>query len=186
MPFAISFGHDCEAEFNAGKLNAGRFRHSKAPNHCAKFGSVLVRLLDVVRCPNVEEMKAPRTHYRKRVYVRRDGEVFVSMSGGTAARFAQVCAPGVAEYREILIRLRTSQKWSRGMLAAMLGVPISTLRRWESGERWPCGAAKKLIWLIHSLVFSPEILLEDLRNIATWGRFLSDENQADQRTELSP
>jgi len=61
-------------------------------------------------------------------------------------------APTVKEFRLGLLGLRARLGWSRSMLSAFLGVGKDTLRRWESGERNPSGAARRLIWLVGRLV----------------------------------
>ena len=53
--------------------------------------------------------------------------------------------------REKLLRIRQELRWSRETLALALGVSTPTLRRWETGERKPCGAARRLVWLIDHL-----------------------------------
>ncbi|HEY2329251.1 MAG TPA: helix-turn-helix domain-containing protein [Verrucomicrobiae bacterium] len=50
--------------------------------------------------------------------------------------------------RSNFIRLRQKLRWSRAGMAAFLGVDRSVLRRWETGERNPSGAARRLIWLL--------------------------------------
>ena len=68
----------------------------------------------------------------------------------------------------MLLKLRKDFGWPQEHLAAVLGVPKVTLRRWESGERQPSGGAKKIIWLLHTLYFAPERVRNDF-DLATWG-----------------
>ncbi len=69
--------------------------------------------------------------------------------------------------RGILLKLRTERGLSRPCLAAVLGVPLATLRRWEEGTRQPSGAARKLVWLLDRwLAGQPPRSLMDM---ATWG-----------------
>jgi len=57
----------------------------------------------------------------------------------------------------------------KARLAAVLGVPGATLRKWEGAERKPSGAAKKLIWLLHAILVKKERIPTDL-HIAAWGQ----------------
>ena len=69
----------------------------------------------------------------------------------------------------MLLQLRTAREWPRAHLAAVLGVPEATLRKWEDGGRRPSGAAKKLIWLLHTILVKKERIPTDL-HIAAWGQ----------------
>jgi DNA-binding transcriptional regulator YiaG len=111
----------------------------------------------------------PRIPYRKQVYISQDGEAYLTASGDLSLGYARIYAPSSEKIREMLLRLRRDQGWSRATLAAVLGVPKHTLRRWEDRSRSPCGSSKKLIWLVHMLFFRPEELLKDLDNLVTWG-----------------
>jgi DNA-binding transcriptional regulator YiaG len=84
-------------------------------------------------------------------------------------KLARLLAPGVNESRQTLVELRQKLGWSRAQLASFLGVGKHTLRRWETGQRNPCRAARKLIWLTHSFITQPQRLLSSV-DIATWGR----------------
>jgi DNA-binding transcriptional regulator YiaG len=92
----------------------------------------------------------------------------MTTSGELSLGYARVYAPSASEIREMLFRLRRKQGWSQAILAAVLGVPKNTLRRWEDGSRSPCGSARKLIWLIHTLFFHPAQLLKDLEETRCW------------------
>ncbi len=54
-------------------------------------------------------------------------------------------------------------------LAAVLGVPRITLRRWMNGTRQPSGAARRLVWLLHTAQRSPDTLKQPSAWLA-WGR----------------
>ena len=56
-----------------------------------------------------------------------------------------------------------------GTLAAYFGVSRDTLRRWETGEREPSGAARRLIWLLNTLLANPERLNDGL-DMLMWGK----------------
>lgn len=71
-------------------------------------------------------------------------------------------APSAPEVRKVLLQLRGDLRWPRSMLAAFLGVSRDVVRRWETGERNPSGAARRLIWLLHLLVICPEKLRSGL------------------------
>ena len=93
----------------------------------------------------------------------------MNASGESGLGYAQVFAPSSEEIRSMLLLLRRKQNWSQAHLAAVLGVPKHTIRRWEDGSRSPCGAARKLIWVVHTLFLHPKELQKDLDNIVTWG-----------------
>ena len=79
-----------------------------------------------------------------------------------------VTAPKTEEIRQMLIQLRTHFKWSQAYAAAVFGVPKATVRAWERAERNPSGAARKLIWLIHTWFFKT-VPLRNSRDISSWG-----------------
>jgi hypothetical protein len=89
------------------------------------------------------------------------GELYESLERGFA--------PGAADVRQILLRLRGELNWPRSMLAAFIGVSRDVVRRWESGERNPCGAARRLIWLLDLLARHPKKLQSGL-DLIFWGR----------------
>jgi len=67
-------------------------------------------------------------------------------------------APTAGEVRLMLLGLRRELRWPRSTLAAFMGVSRDVVRRWETGERNPSGAARRLIWLLNLLVRNPEKL----------------------------
>ena len=112
----------------------------------------------------------PRIRYRRQFYYGEDGEVFWNASGESALGLARIYGPSTEEIRSMLLRIRYRQNWSQAGMAAVLGVPKHTLRRWEDGSRQPCGSARKLIWFVHALVFECNELLKDFDNLVTWGK----------------
>jgi DNA-binding transcriptional regulator YiaG len=88
--------------------------------------------------------------------VSDDGEIYTTQSGALATSVAKVLGPTAEESRQTLLRLRRRLRWSRGQMAAMLGISIWTLRRWEEGARNPSRAARRLIWIVEGLLFKPE------------------------------
>ena len=78
-------------------------------------------------------------------------------------------APSAAEARATLITLREKLCWSRPMLAAFLGVSRDVVRRWETGQRNPNGAARRLIWLMKMLVCDRS-KLQDAVDLLVWGK----------------
>ncbi len=55
-----------------------------------------------------------------------------------------------------IVRLREASKLSRPLFAQILNVPSVTVRKWESGERKPSGAALRLLEIMR---LQPETLL---------------------------
>jgi putative transcriptional regulator len=55
-----------------------------------------------------------------------------------------------------IVKLREERKLSRPLFARILNVPDVTVRKWESGERKPSGAALRLLQIMQS---QPETLL---------------------------
>jgi hypothetical protein len=76
----------------------------------------------------------PRIPFRRQVYCGQNGEVFITASGESGLNYARVYAPSSEEIRSMLLQLRRRQRWSRAHLAAVLGVPKHTLRRWEDHD----------------------------------------------------
>ena len=111
----------------------------------------------------------PRKPFRSRVYYGRDGEIVTAAPGAFGLRLAQAYCPSTDAIREMLLQIRRRRNWSQPAMAGVLGVPLHTLRKWEEGARNPSGAAKKLIWTVHALVFEPERLLQGLGYFITWG-----------------
>jgi DNA-binding transcriptional regulator YiaG len=67
------------------------------------------------------------------------------------------------ETRRRLLRMRRKYRISRTILGLILSLPPDTLRRWETGDRRPSCAARKLIWLVDCLLSgSPPINLSEL------------------------
>jgi putative transcriptional regulator len=55
-----------------------------------------------------------------------------------------------------ILKLREARQMSRPLFARVLNVPVVTIRKWESGERTPSGAALRLLEVMRS---QPETLL---------------------------
>jgi putative transcriptional regulator len=55
-----------------------------------------------------------------------------------------------------IVKLRETRKLSRPLFAQILNVPPVTVRKWESGERKPSGAALRLLEIMQ---LQPEALL---------------------------
>jgi hypothetical protein len=55
-------------------------------------------------------------------------------------------------------------------VATLLGISILTLQGWYAHRNRPTAAARKLIWLLWSMVFHPG-KVKTLLDVCTWGRF---------------
>jgi DNA-binding transcriptional regulator YiaG len=84
--------------------------------------------------------------------------------------FVGALAPDIEAIRQMLIELRMKMKWPRHFAAVVLGVPASTLAKWETGKRNPSGAAKKLIFLLHALVVDESEEIRNCWDLAVWGK----------------
>ena len=97
-------------------------------------------------------------------------EVHPNLGGEGVIGLAAVFAPKTTEIRHMLLRLRRRHRWSQGFAAAVLGASRSTLVKWESGERNPCGPAAKLIFLLyHRLIEKDKV--RNCWDLAFWGKF---------------
>jgi DNA-binding XRE family transcriptional regulator len=76
--------------------------------------------------------------------------------GWIACTVSLAFKPKPEECRQMLRAMRSRADLSRGQLAALLGVQLDILRRWEEGRRTPCAAARRLIQLVHLLYFHPD------------------------------
>ena len=56
-----------------------------------------------------------------------------------------------------IVELREARKLSRPLFAQILNVPVVTVRKWESGERRPSGAALRLLQVMRT---RPDALLQ--------------------------
>jgi DNA-binding transcriptional regulator YiaG len=92
-----------------------------------------------------------------------------AMSGDTYEMLERGFAPAASEAQVTLFRLRQKLHWSRAGMAAFLGVSRSVLRRWETGERRPSGAARRLIWLLDLLAHEPD-KLKTAMDLIFWGK----------------
>ena len=90
----------------------------------------------------VQDMKGLAKHY--------EGGKKLTLRTFTVSRVAPKFAP------EEIAALRESSKLSRPLFAQILNVPPVTVRKWESGERKPSGAALRLLEVMQ---LHPETLL---------------------------
>jgi DNA-binding transcriptional regulator YiaG len=93
----------------------------------------------------------------------------VSLPGENYEIVERSLATSAGEARGMLLTLRRELRWSRPMLSAYMGVSRESLRRWETGERNPNGAARRLIWLLNQLAFHPK-KLKSAMDLLFWGR----------------
>ncbi len=75
------------------------------------------------------------------------------MKAGKAARKTRVKVPAV-------VSVRNSSGLSQAQFAALLGVSVRTLQKWEQGAREPSGAARSLIRIAQR---HPEVLADAMR-----------------------
>ena len=97
-----------------------------------------------------------------------DGEPLPVLPGVIFETLERGYAPSAFECRQRLIHFRQTTRWSRPAMAAFMGVSRDVLRRWESGERKPSGAARRLIWLLDLLVNDPDQFINSL-SLIFWG-----------------
>lgn len=119
--------------------------------------------------PVNEEPEVAVNRFHRGFCFSKDGEIYKAVSGEFGLQIVKVFGPNAEETRQSLLEMRRRLKWSRAQLAAVLGVPKETLRRWETGARNPCGAARRLIWFMESLLLEPARLL-DLPSLLAWGK----------------
>jgi DNA-binding transcriptional regulator YiaG len=98
-----------------------------------------------------------------------NGVPVAAMPGSTYKRLERGFAPAAGEVQMLLIQLRQELRWSRAMLAAFMGVSRDVVRRWETGERRPSGAARRLIWLLNLLAKEPD-QLKNAADLIFWGK----------------
>lgn len=73
------------------------------------------------------------------------------MSAQTMREFDALCLPKVREYSASDIkRIRERNKASQAVFAAYLNTSVSTVQKWERGEKKPHGPSLKLLSLVDS------------------------------------
>ncbi|MEH6642511.1 DNA-binding transcriptional regulator [Vreelandella glaciei] len=71
------------------------------------------------------------------------------MKETTLREFDALCLPPVKEYTAIQIkRIRTKKHASQGVFAAYLNTSVSTVQKWEQGQKKPNGPSLKLLNLV--------------------------------------
>lgn len=81
-------------------------------------------------------------------------------------RLGFLLQPSDEKFHSMLAELAALLGW-RGTATA-LGISIRTLDSWRKGKNGPSAGARKLVWLIWSLVFHPENF-RSLLDVVTWG-----------------
>lgn len=67
----------------------------------------------------------------------------------TLREFAQLCLPPVEPLRPVDIRrIREAEKVSQAVFAACLNTSVSTVQKWEIGQKQPSGPALKLLHIV--------------------------------------
>ncbi len=73
------------------------------------------------------------------------------MEAKTMREFDVLCLPRVKEYTAAQIRrIRERNKASQAVFAAYLNTSVSTIQKWERGEKKPNGPSLKLLSLVES------------------------------------
>lgn len=71
------------------------------------------------------------------------------MRDTTLREFDVLCLPPVKEYTAVQIkRIRTKNHASQGVFAAYLNTSVSTVQKWEQGQKKPNGPSLKLLNLV--------------------------------------
>jgi putative transcriptional regulator len=71
------------------------------------------------------------------------------MNDLTMREFDALCLPPVKEYTATQIkRIRTKNKASQAVFAAYLNTSVSTVQKWEQGQKHPNGPSLKLLNLV--------------------------------------
>ena len=78
-------------------------------------------------------------------------------------------APDSPEVLRMILELGQIYRKQR-QLAAILSVPVKTLRRWLQGRHYPPAGSLRSIWVIHCLHFAPWKLRTSF-DLITWGRY---------------
>ena len=67
----------------------------------------------------------------------------------TMRQFDQLCVPIVEPLKpEQIKRIRESSRVSQAVFAALLNTSVSTVQKWEIGQKRPTGTALKLLHLV--------------------------------------
>jgi putative transcriptional regulator len=67
----------------------------------------------------------------------------------TLREFDRLCMPPVAPLKPAQIkRIRESSRVSQGVFARLLNTSVSTVQKWEIGQKKPTGTALKLLHLV--------------------------------------
>jgi len=73
------------------------------------------------------------------------------MNAQTMREFDVLCLPKVKEYSATQIkRIRENNKASQAVFAAYLNTSVSTVQKWERGEKKPHGPSLKLLNLVEA------------------------------------
>ena len=73
------------------------------------------------------------------------------MEAKTMREFDVLCLPRIKEYTAAQIkRIRERNKASQAVFAAYLNTSVSTVQKWERGEKRPNGPSLKLLSLVES------------------------------------
>lgn len=115
-------------------------------------------------------MNGPHVPYSRKPVLLPNGQIGSAIDGEVLVKLSRLFAPTPNEIRVMLGDFAQRLKWPRSAVAAFLGVPVVTVRKWERGERNPCAAARKLIWLLHRLSFPTDKKFTTGLGVTLWGR----------------
>ena len=70
----------------------------------------------------------------------------------TMRQFDRLCLPSVEPLKpEQIKRIRERSRVSQAVFAALLNTSVSTVQKWEIGQKRPTGAALKLLHLVQKI-----------------------------------
>lgn len=71
------------------------------------------------------------------------------MKAQTMREFDSLCLPEIKQYEADEIKnIRTRNKISQAIFAAYMNISVSTVQKWERGQKKPNGASLKLLSLV--------------------------------------
>jgi DNA-binding transcriptional regulator YiaG len=149
--------------------HAGRARQKRGVGQSVNFNMQSVAENIPVSGEKEEVPSVVNLHPQGTQVISPPDEVHAFLGQRWHAMFANCIRPTDKEIRRMLLEMRRRFRWSRGFAAAVLGVTMSTIEKWERGRRKPRGPARKLIWLLHSQLILKDGKVKNCWDLATWG-----------------